>query len=50
MKSSFIVSLIEKHLDVRNIQVSAFFNQHSMYDSIGKCLSECGIMIVRSMI
>ena len=36
----------EKHLDVRNVHPSAFFNQHMMYESIGKCFGECGIMIV----
>ena len=52
MKSSFIVSIyeFEKRSDARNIHASVFFNQHMMYEHIGNCLSQCGIVIVMSMI
>ena len=51
MKSVFIVSInaIVKRSDARNIQVSVFSNYKIMYENIGKSLSECGIVIVRSM-
>ena len=47
MKSSFIVFInaIEKRSDARNIHVSVFFNQKIMYESIGKCVIQCSIMI-----
>ena len=52
MKSSFIVSIyeLEKRSDARNIHASVFFNQHMMYEHIEKCLSQCGIVVVRLMI
>ena len=44
------IHALDKYLDIRNVHPSAFFDQHMMYENIGKCLSQCGIMIVRSMI
>ena len=43
------IHALEKYLDVRNVRPSAFFDQHMIYENTGKCLSQCGIMIVRSM-
>ena len=41
------INAIEKYLDARIIHASVFFNQHMMYESIGKCLIQCSIVIGR---